>query len=170
LRLLSHRSGDWSLYASSVQEGELNHFFEKFLLNFYRMEQNRYQVKSEKFHWQLSGDNTFLPSMQTDVSMTHLNESKKIIIDAKFYKSMFQFHFEKQSYHSGNMYQMFTYLLHQPKELVQLRCILIYPFNRQEINEIYRWDERMTIEMMTVDLGASWRDIYRRLLQVVDKQ
>src|SRR5699024_5256670 len=29
LRLLSHRSGDWSLYAASVQEGELNRLFEK---------------------------------------------------------------------------------------------------------------------------------------------
>lgn len=129
-------------------------------------------MKSEKMEWHLSGNGNkaLLPSMLTDVSLTHKREQKKIIIDAKFYKDMFQANYGKQSFHSGNMYQMFTYLSHQPRELEQLCGILIYPFNGKEIHEVYRWDERTTIEIMTVDLGAKWRDIYRELMQVVERE
>lgn len=167
LKLLSHKQGGWSLYTVPISEAELNQLFETFLLHFFRMEQNDYRVKSERMQWHLSGNRKLLPSMLTDVSLIHRIEHKKVIIDAKFYKNMFQTNFGKQSLHSGNMYQMFTYLCHQPKELAQLRGVLIYPFNGLEIHETYRWDERTTIEVLTVDLGAKWRDIYRELIQVV---
>ncbi|MGM8366363.1 McrC family protein [Virgibacillus sp. W0181] len=169
LQLLSHNRGDWSLYAVPVTDTELNRLFEKFLFHFYRLEQSIYRVKSERLDWNLTGNQALLPSMLTDVSLLHRKEQKKIIIDAKFYKHMFQVHHDKRSFHSGNMYQMFTYLHHQPKELENLRGILVYPFNGHEIHEVYLWDERVAIEVMTVNLAASWRDIYEELMQVVDE-
>lgn len=167
LKLLSHRQGDWSLFTVHMDEGALNRLFETFLLNFYRHEQKDYRVKSERLQWKLSGNAAFLPSMLTDVSLTHRKKQKKIIIDAKFYKNMFQVNYDKISFHSGNMYQMFTYLNHQPNELEQLRGILIYPFNGQEINEVYQWDDRMKMEVLTVNLGEKWHEIYQELMDVV---
>lgn len=167
LKLLSHRQGDWSLFTVDIDGGALNRLFETFLLNFYRHEQKDYRVNSERLQWKLSGNAAFLPSMLTDVSLTHRKKQKKIIIDAKFYKNMFQVNYDKRSFHSGNMYQMFTYLNHQPTELEQVRGILIYPFNGQEIKEVYQWDERMKIEVLTVNLDEKWRDIYEELMEVV---
>ena len=170
VQLLSHKRGDWSLFTVPIGDNELNRLFEKFLLHFYRLEQSNYHVKSERLEWNLSGNKALLPSMLTDISLTHRRKHKKIIIDAKFYKNMFQVNHGKKTFHSGNMYQMFTYLLHQPNELENLRGILIYPFNGQETHEVYRWDERMTIEVVTVNLAARWHDIYHELIQVVDEK
>ncbi|WP_338472821.1 hypothetical protein R4Z10_08885 [Niallia sp. XMNu-256] len=169
LTLLSHKQGNWSLFSAVLNESSLNSIFEKFLLNFYRFEQQEYRVYSEVIQWKLDGDRTLLPSMKTDISLLHKNGKQKIIIDAKFYKNVFQEHFGKSSFHSHNMYQLFTYLMHQSKEL-NLRGILIYPFNGVEVNETYQWEERMTMEVITLNLGDSWRKIYKRLITLLVEQ
>lgn len=80
---------------------------------------------------------------------------------------MFQEHFASKTFQSSNMYQLFTYLMHQPKHL-KLRGILIYPFNGVHINEVYSHSEKMTMEIMTVDLSANWEDIFRRLTSIFE--
>ncbi|MFK9092590.1 McrC family protein [Bacillus salipaludis] len=168
LTLLSHKHGNWSLFNAELDETALNQIFEKFLFHFYRIEQQDYQVASETMRWKLDGNPSFLPSMKTDVSLTHKNGQQKIIMDAKFYKNIFQEHFGRSSFHSHNMYQLFTYLMHQPKELC-LRGILIYPFNGVEVDEAFIWSERMTMEILTINLDDSWKEIYRKLMEVLER-
>lgn len=164
--LLSHKHGKWSLFSAEIDESSLNHIFEKFLFHFYRIEQRDYRVTSEIMHWQLEGNQTHLPTMKTDVSLTHKNGRQKIIMDAKFYKNLFQENFGKSSFHSHNLYQLFTYLMHQPKEL-NLRGILIYPFNGVAVDETFHWDDRMMVEIRTLYLNDSWYDIRRKLLSLL---
>jgi 5-methylcytosine-specific restriction endonuclease McrBC regulatory subunit McrC len=166
LTLLTHKNGHWSLFSAELDEQSLNQIFEKFLFNFYRIEQKDYKVTSEMVQWHLEGNQMFLPMMKTDVSLTHRNGREKIIIDAKFYRNIFQENYGKSSFHSHNMYQLFTYLMHQPKEL-KLRGILIYPFNGTEVGESYSWDERMSMEVMTLNLDESWKKIYEKLIDLL---
>ncbi len=166
LSLLSHKHGNWSLFSAEIDETSLNQIFEKFLFQFFRIEQKEYRVKSEVMQWNLLGNQSLLPTMKTDISLTHKNEQKKIVMDAKFYRNIFQKHYGKTSFHSHNLYQMFTYLMHQPKDLA-LRGILIYPYNGTEVDEKFSWDDRMTVEMLTLNLEDSWRDIYKKLISVV---
>jgi 5-methylcytosine-specific restriction enzyme subunit McrC len=166
LSLWSHKQGEWSLFSAELDEKALNGIFEKFLFHFYRIEQKDYRVSSEVLKWGLEGNTAFLPQMKTDVSLTHKNGQEKIIIDAKFYKNVFQENFGKSTFHSHNMYQLFTYLMHQKKEL-QLRGILIYPTNGTDVDEKYQWSENVWMEVMTVDLDGSWKEIYERLIRVV---
>lgn len=168
LTLLSHKQGNWSLFSAELDEKSLNHIFEKFLFHFYRIEQQDYRVLSEVMRWKLEGNQSLLPSMRTDVSMIQKNGPKKIIIDAKFYKNVFQEHHGNSSFHSNNMYQLYTYLMHQPKNL-EVRGILIYPFNGVTIDDSFRWDDRMTMEVMTLNLDDSWKSIYGRLMSVLNK-
>lgn len=168
LMLLSHKQGNWSLFSAELDEKSLNHIFEKFLFHFYRIEQQDYRVLSEVMQWKLEGNQSLLPSMRTDVSMIQNNGLKKIIIDAKFYKNVFQEHHGNSSFHSNNMYQLYTYLMHQPKEL-EVRGILIYPFNGITIDDSFRWDDRMTMEVMTLNLDDSWKSIYGGLMSVLNK-
>ncbi|WP_216830316.1 5-methylcytosine restriction system specificity protein McrC [Alkalihalobacterium elongatum] len=167
MALLSHKQGNWSLFSAEVDETSLNHIFEKFLFNFYRIEQTEYHVSSEVMHWQLEGNSSILPSMRTDISLVRKDRKEKIIIDAKFYKNIFQQNFGKASFHSHNMYQMFTYLMHQPKDIAR-RGILIYPYNGEEVREKYRWDDQTSFEVVTLNLDHSWVDIYRQLMEVVN--
>jgi 5-methylcytosine-specific restriction enzyme subunit McrC len=164
--LLSHKHGNWSLFSAELDETSLNQIFEKFLFNFYRIEQRDYKVQSEVMQWHLQGKQSLLPVMKTDISLTHKNRQQKIVMDAKFYKNTFQENYGKSSFHSHNMYQMFTYLMHQPKEL-NLRGILIYPFNGVEVNEAFHWDDRMKIEVITLNLDDKWKDIYNKLISIL---
>lgn len=166
MTLLSHKHGNWSLFSAQLDERSLNGIFEKFLFNFYRLEQQEYQVKAEGMQWKLEGDKTYLPGMRTDVSLIHKKKPEKIIVDAKFYKHIFQVHHGKSSFHSHNMYQLFTYLMHQSSEL-DVRGILIYPYNDVGVDEKYTWNERMKIEVKSLNLNDSWRNIYDDLQSVL---
>lgn len=166
LQLLSHKSGEWSLFTASLNDTDLNRIFEEFLLRFYQLEQNQYHVQSEKLQWQLEGNTALLPGMRTDVSMTHKNGKKKIIIDAKFYKEIFQNYYDKSSFRSGHMYQLFTYLMHQPQKL-KLRGVLLYPFNGKVIDEVYEWRENTSIEIKSIHLGEGWTELYKRLIKII---
>ncbi len=168
LKLLSHKHGKWSLFSVELEDSALNSIFEKFLLRFYQMEQKQHRVWSERLHWKLEGNSSFLPTMQTDVSMLHKNKQEKIIIDAKFYKNMFQEHFGNQSFHSHNLYQLFTYLMHQPEDL-SIRGILIYPYNGYLVNETYQWNGRVSIEVVSLNLGDAWGEIYNRLKRLIER-
>ncbi|MCP8970846.1 McrC family protein [Ectobacillus ponti] len=166
LRLLSHQQGNWSLFSAKVTERALHQIFEKFLFHFYRLEQSVYKVSSEVMRWNLDGETKWLPTMRTDISMTNRNGQDKIIMDAKFYRNMFQENYGKASFHSHNLYQLYTYLMHQSREM-RLRGILVYPFNGVEVNEVFRAGERMTMEVMTLNLDAPWQEIHNRLIMVV---
>ncbi|WP_282034448.1 McrC family protein [Metabacillus indicus] len=166
LTLLSHKHGNWSLYTAELDDKVMNQLFEKFLFHFYRIEQKEYRVYSERMQWKLEGNRALLPSMQTDISLLKRDCTEKIIIDAKFYKNVFQENYGKSSFQSHNLYQLFTYLMHQPKEM-NVRGILIYPFNEVEVNESYRWSERVAMEVMTVDLGDSWKRIHLKLRSIL---
>lgn len=166
LTLLSHQHGEWTLFSANISEAELNRLFERFLFNFYQMEQDEYRVHREHMRWDLDGNDAFLPRMETDVSLTHKELSKKIIIDAKFYKNMFQMNHNKASFHSQNMYQMFTYINHQQENL-SVRGILIYPYNGYEVKEVYRYNDRLMFEVATVNLEKSWQEIENELLMII---
>ena len=136
------------------------------MYHFYRLEQKDYRVSAEQMQWKLEGNTALLPSMRTDISLIHKREQKKIVMDAKFYKNVFQEFHGKASFHSHNMYQLFTYLMHQNPEQ-EVRGILIYPFNGSDVDETYLWDERVKMEILTVNLNDSWKAIYERLVSVV---
>ena len=167
MKLLSHQNGERELLTVELSDAALNQLFEKFLFHFFRMEQQVFRVSVEQMRWNVKGGNqSLLPVMRTDVSLVHKTEPRKMIIDAKFYKQMFQSNFGKESFHSHNLYQLFTYLMHQNDQLLT-EGVLIYPQNGQAINEVYRWHENVTLRVMTVDLNADWPEIYARLIGVV---
>lgn len=163
LSLLSHKRGNWSLFNAEINETEMNQLFEKFLFHFYRIEQKNYQVKVEQMKWNLEGNTKMLPSMRTDISLIHKREQKKIVMDAKFYKNVFQEFHGKASFRSNNMYQLFTYLMHQSED-IDVQGVLIYPYNGADVDETYKWNERVTMRVKTVNLDASWKRIYEELI------
>ena len=94
--------------------------YERFILEYY-CQHHTYlsEVKAAQVKWDLVGDNTetsirFLPVMQTDIFL-RLKE-KILIIDAKYYGRTLQHQYDKYSLHSGNIYQIFTYVKNQDKD------------------------------------------------------
>lgn len=167
LQLLSHRHGDWTLLTARVTDRELSHIFEKFLRNFYKQEQSHYHVKSHRFSWHLEGNQSLLPRMETDLFLRHRTKDKAIIMDAKFYKDVFQWHFDKPSFRSAHLYQLFAYTEHQPHDH-DVRGILIYPYNGRRVKEVYRYSKYRLFEIRTIDLSMKWNEIREFMLSLLD--
>lgn len=104
---------------ASFSDEHMARLYEKFILEYYRQHHTYLsEVKSAQVKWNLNGDNDetmvrFLPIMQTDITLRL--DDKILIIDAKYYGHTLQKQFDKYSLHSGNVYQIFTYVKNQDK-------------------------------------------------------
>lgn len=93
--------------------------YEKFILEYYSQHHTYLtEVKAAQVKWDLVGDTAesmirFLPVMQTDIFL-RLKE-KILIIDAKYYGRSLQKQYDKYTLHSGNIYQIYTYVKNQDK-------------------------------------------------------
>ena len=114
-KLQTTEKGDYKMLAFSDEHMEK--LYEKFVLEYYKRH-HKYltEVKPAEVKWDLAEDTDekliqFLPSMKTDIFL-RLKE-KILIIDTKYYGKTMQENFDKKSYHSANMYQIFTYVKNQ---------------------------------------------------------
>jgi 5-methylcytosine-specific restriction enzyme subunit McrC len=153
-------------------ENKMNQLFEAFIRNFYRLEQKRFTtVKTEVINWQFSAasnsDFQYLPEMHTDITLE--NENEKIIIDAKYYSNTMAINFEKERVHSGNLYQLFSYLINQENGKDRNKKavgILLYPTIEAEYNLEYQYRFHK-IQIKTVNLNSDWRTISSRLKEII---
>lgn len=98
---------------ASFSDEQMAALYEKFILGYYRHHHPDLHPASSTVKWDLApetpeADVRFLPMMKTDITLK--KGEKTLIIDAKYYARTMQTHFEKQSFHSGNLYQIFTYV------------------------------------------------------------
>ncbi len=153
-------------------ERKMNQLFEKFIFNFYRIEQKKFTVSSDRIYWQFeaiySNHSDFLPSMLTDISLK--SNEQEIIIDAKFYRETMSVYYGKKRIKSANLYQLFSYLLNQedPEKPTTFNAkgILLYPTTQEEFNINYQYKTH-PIAIKTINLNADWRSIRNRLLEII---
>lgn len=141
-------SGDYKLAAFSDEH--MARLYEKFILEYYRTHHTYLsEVKAAQVKWNVDAETDqnmiqFLPVMQTDI-MLRLKE-RILIIDAKYYGETLQKQYDKYSLHSGNVYQIFTYVKNQDAEQTgNVGGILLYA----------KTDEAITPDGM-VKMGVNW--------------
>ena len=161
---------------SFTRDQSLAKLYEKFILNFYRrhLNQNQYLIHSPQVNWdlnltQLSEESQqFLPKMQTDIAIKNQASNKTLVIDAKFYKetvSHGQFG-EKPTIHSGNLYQIYTYVNNYLAQGSSVDGLLLYPTTDRELNLALPFQNQSKIYAQTINLGGDWTDIYNRLISI----
>ena len=153
-------------------EQKMANVFEDFVRNFYRVEQQRFAVKPLTIQWDAtvlaaSGVGR-LPNMIVDVFLQ--SRERKIIIDTKYYASALQSNRGSESFHSGNLYQIFSYLKNAAgKDLTfqSAEGILLYPEAKHGLDESFEIQgHRLTVA--SVDLSQPWPEIAERLLTLLD--
>jgi 5-methylcytosine-specific restriction enzyme subunit McrC len=169
--LLNERTGKWQFNDFTRDEGKMSRLFEAFLRNFYSIEQKEYRVRRENIYWQFSADENhhlkFLPLMQTDITLE--NDWTKIVIDAKFYKDTLKTNYSAEKIHSANLYQLFSYLIHQrekDEKTLTATGILLYPTIEQEYDLHFKFQSH-SILVKTVNLNDNWRNIEKRLKEII---
>lgn len=112
--LLTTEQGEYKL-ASFVDEQRMCRLYEKFILEYYSKKFPTLSVSASQIPWALDdGIGTMLPTMQSDITLSHGNEV--LIIDAKYYSHTTQVQYDVHTLHSGNLYQIFTYVKNRDSE------------------------------------------------------
>lgn len=146
--------------------------YEKFILEYYRKEYPEITTNASQISWQLDdGIDVMLPVMQTDIMLSY--QEKILIIDAKYYSNMTQTQFGMHTLHSGNLYQIFTYVKNKEAELAleshEVSGMLLYA----KTDEIVYPDQKYQmsgnkISVKTLDLNLDFADIAAQLNAIVE--
>jgi 5-methylcytosine-specific restriction enzyme subunit McrC len=165
-------SGRYRFHNFLENEKGMNDIFEKFVRNFYKIEQTEFRVSSDAIRWDIRAKDAvsqhYVPGMQTDIVLTSAN--RKIVIDTKFYSKTLQEQHNKKTIHSGNLYQMFAYLknLEACGGELNERCegILLYPTIDDDYDLEYDLQGH-DFSVKTVNLNSDWSEISSRLLDIL---
>ncbi|MGN0829811.1 MAG: 5-methylcytosine-specific restriction endonuclease system specificity protein McrC [Candidatus Ornithospirochaeta sp.] len=155
-----------------IDEQRMCRLYEKFILEYYKAEFPALKAESSEIKWMLDDDNySMLPIMKSDITLSYNN--KVLIIDAKYYAHATQVQFDKHTIHSGNLYQIFTYVKNKEAELKSsgyvVAGMLLYAKTDEDIlpdNE-YRMSGN-TISVRTLDLSGDFSRIDDQLKRIVN--
>ena len=102
-----------------LDEQRMHRLYEKFILAYYRREFPQIKANPSQVSWQLDDDvQDMLPTMQTDIMLEY--GDKTLIIDTKYYSRTTQQRYGIHTLHSGNLYQIFTYVKNKEAELSEV--------------------------------------------------
>lgn len=111
----------------------------------------------------------FLPVMQTDITLK--NTERTLVIDAKYYSHTMQAQYDTYTIHSGNLYQIFTYVKNLDKDHCgKVAGLLLYAKTTDKIqpDHIYRMGGN-AIGVKTLDLNCDFTEIRAQLDDIVRK-
>ena len=168
---INQETGNYKFRDFLRDETKMRALFEAFIRNFYKRELVGFDVGRENIDWQLHPFNEdakkFLPKMETDISLK--SESRKIIIDTKYYKETLKGNFDTEKIHSGNLYQLFAYLKNvEVKDELSRKCegILLYPTVDKDIKLEYQIEDHK-LSIRTINLNQHWTKIDKDLKQLI---
>lgn len=161
--LLQTQANGTTRLADSLDEQCMSRLCEKFILEYYHREHPELTV----IDWALDDDlDDMLPAMHSNIMLTY--ESTVLIIDAKYYAHAMQQQFDKRSIHSGNLYQIFTYMKSKEAKLAgvlhEMPSILLYTRTDEEIQPdcVYHMSGNR-ISVLMLDLDRPFKEIRRQL-------
>ena len=151
-----------------VQKG-MGLVFENFVYNFYLTKFPAYQVRNgEHIKWDSDDQDGLYPTMKTDITIR--KNDIVLVIDAKYYKSMFNYHYlspDKPKFISQNIYQLYTYLSNFKDDNRRIEGMLLYPNTTATIrNERLISGKKMMI--YNINLNQDWKDIESEMLGIIN--
>ena len=154
-----------------LDDQRMSRLYEKFILNYYKKEHPQISASASQIKWQLDDDEDWLlPRMQSDIMLEY--DNKVLIIDAKYYKNTLQSYYDVNTLHSGNLYQVFTYVKNKQVENLdkEVSGMLLYAKTDEEVlpnNEYMMSGNRIAV--MTLDLNQDFNQIKNQLDAIAEK-
>ncbi len=171
--LLQTQSDGTTKLMDFLDEQRMHRLYEKFILEYYRKEHPELTTNASQIPWQLDDDfGDMLPVMQTDIMLT--KDEKTLIIDAKYYAHTTQRQYDKNTLHSGNLYQIFTYVKNKEAELAEqphkVAGMLLYARTDEEIypEKEYRMSGNQ-IGVRTLNLDGDFDMIKNQLNEIAEE-
>ena len=161
--LLSPGSGDQKL-AAFADDKAMSWLYENFLLGYFRRHHSVLHPAAKEIRWALDEGSAAPPGMQSDIMLSSKNTI--LIIDAKFYSRNMWAHFDRMTFSSSNIYQIFTYVknesLQAPDHAVS--GLVLYARTADEIQPDAEFSmSGNKISVKTLDLNQSFDGIRNQL-------
>lgn len=151
-----------------LDDQQMHTLYEKFILNFYKTHFPQLHVSASQIKWQASGLDEhllLLPTMQSDIMLSTKDHSEVLIIDAKYYTHTVQVRYDKATFHSNNLYQIFTYVKNaSTPEHSKVSGMLLYAETTEDPISDAEFDMSSNqIYVRTLDLSSDFQKIKDQL-------
>lgn len=153
-------------------EQRMCRLYEKFIFEYYKKHYPELSVNSSQIPWSLDdGNGDMLPIMQSDILLQR--DCTVLIIDAKYYQSTTQVHFDKRTIYSNNLYQIFTYVKNREYQLDnkngKVSGMLLYAKTDTMIqpDNVYQMHGNQ-ISVKTLDLNLPFKQIAAQMDVIVE--
>ena len=169
--LQTTENGSYKMAAFSDER--MAKLYERFILEYYRKHHACYlsEIKAAQVKWDLVGEHDaamlrLLPAMQTDIFLRF--HEKVLILDAKYYGRTMQQQFHKETLHSANLYQIYTYVKNQDAAHTgNVSGLLLYAKTQEAITPdcLFNLGGNL-IGARTLDLNQDFRQIAAQLDEI----
>ena len=147
-----------------LDEQRMCRLYEKFILEYYRKEHPEIKASASQIPWDTDdGYREMLPVMQSDIMLKQ--GDKTLVIDAKYYSYTTQKQYDVNTLHSGNLYQIFTYVKNLDTDNTgNVSGMLLYAKTDELVlpNNNYKMGGN-AISVKTLDLDCDFTEIRKQL-------
>lgn len=155
--LLTTENGSTKL-SKYIDDQHLHRLYEKFVLGYFQREYPYLHATSSLIDWNVQAEAglNLLPNMKSDITLTF--EDKTLIIDTKFYSHSMQKQYDKSSFISSNLYQIFTYVKNKDVDNSgRVSGMLLYAQTQDEItpHNTYNFSGN-SISIKSLNLNTDW--------------
>ena len=171
--LLQTNSDGTTKLMDFLDEQRMCRLYEKFILEYYRREFPRLNASASQIPWALDdGISDMLPVMQSDIMLS--KDDVVLIIDAKYYAHTTQTQYDVHTLHSGNLYQIFTYVKNKEAQFGDDRHtvsgMLLYAKTDEQVqpDQVYRMSGNR-ISVRSLDLNQDFIKIAEQLNGIVQE-
>ena len=150
--------------------------YERFVREYYKQHYGkRLEVSAAEVKWDVSGNTKekgikYLPKMRTDIMLRDRKDRQRVhIIDTKYYSRQMQYRFDKPTYHSQNIYQIFAYVKNEDATSGgDVSGMLLYAKTDEDIDADGQVELGGNVfSVRTLDLNRSFSEISAQLDQIV---
>jgi len=109
--------------------------------------------------------------MRADIFIRNKPHTKTLVVDTKYYKETLQQYYGNRTIHSGNLYQITSYLRNlEARDSADNEAVgmLLYPVVQDNIRLNYGVSGHEVL-IRTIDSSKDWAEIKRELLGLVDQ-
>ncbi len=157
---------------SFADDQRMCRLYEKFILEYYRYHYPDLHAAASQIAWNLNTQKAQdLPVMKTDVTLT--KGGHVLIIDAKYYSHVWQTQplYDSRTLHSGNLYQIFTYVKNKDcNHTGQVSGLLLYAKTGEDTAPDCDFQmDGSRISVKTLDLNQPFSEIKKQLNDIVER-
>ena len=151
-----------------LDEQRMCRLYEKFILEYFKKEHPEVKASASQIPWDTDdGYREMLPVMQSDITLKQ--RDRTLVIDAKYYAHTTQKQYDVNTLHSGNLYQIFTYVKNlDTGNTGNVSGMLLYAKTDELVlpNNNYKMGGN-AISVKTLDLDCDFAEIRKQLDDIV---